>query len=138
MTPSHSARGKKFFAEHGAYDVEMGNGSGNAETVSCGTNPTGIRIRPETAGKVLVGTDALILDPDTMEEKKYGEEGLLCVSGKHVFKEYYKEPELTKKAKFIRDGKEYFKTGTMGFIDKEGYFEQHIPTGCFLFQEKYL
>ncbi len=122
LTPSHSARGKKFFAEHGAYDVEMGNGSGNAETVSCGTNPTGIRIRPETAGKVLVGTDALILDPDTMEEKKYGEEGLLCVSGKHVFKEYYKEPELTKKAKFIRDGKEYFKTGTMGFIDKEGYF----------------
>lgn len=47
----------------------MGNGSGNAETVSCGTNPTGIEIRPETAGKVLVGTEAIIVDPETLEEK---------------------------------------------------------------------
>lgn len=122
LTPNHYKRGKRFFKEHGAECVEMGNGSGNAETVSCGTNPTGIEIRPETAGKVLVGTDAMIVDPDTMEEKKYNEEGLLCVCGKHVFKEYYKEPEKTKNAKFIRNGKEYFKTGTMGFIDQDGYF----------------
>lgn len=122
LTPSHSERGKNFFEQHGAKNVEMGNGSGNAETVSCGTNPTGIEIRPETAGKVLVGTDAMIVDPETFEEKKYKEEGLLCVSGKHVFKEYYNEPELTKKAKFIKNGKEYFKTGTLGYIDEDGYF----------------
>lgn len=122
LSPSHSERGKSFFASHGAKNVEMGNGSGNAETVSCGTNPTGIKIRPETAGKVLAGTDAMIVDPDTMEEKKYEEEGLLCVSGKHVFKEYYNEPEKTREAKIEKYGKTYFKTGTMGFIDKEGYF----------------
>lgn len=122
LTPSHSQRGKQFFEQHGAINVEMGNGSGNAETVSCGTNPTGIKIKPETAGKVLVGTNFMITDPETLEEKGYDEEGLLCVSGKHVFKEYYKNPEETKKAKFTKDGKIYFKTGTMGFIDKEGYF----------------
>lgn len=121
LTPANSERGKKFFEQHGA-NVKIGNGSGNAETVSCGTNPVGIDIRPETAGKVLVGTDVMIIDPNTMEEKKYNEEGLLCVSGKHVFKEYYKEPKLTKEAKFIKNGKEYFKTGTMGFIDQDGYF----------------
>lgn len=122
LTPSHSKRGKDFFEAHGAKDVEMGNGSGNAETVSCGTNPTGVEIRPETAGKVLVGTSAIIVDPDTMKEKKYNEEGLLCVSGKHVFKEYYKNPEATANAKFKRNGKVYFKTGTLGFIDEDGYF----------------
>lgn len=122
LTPNHAKRGKEFFKEHGAFNVEIGNGSGNAETVSCGTNPTGIKSRPETAGKVLVGTEAIIVDPDTMEEKKYKEEGLLCVSGKHVFKEYFNEPELTKEAKFERDGKTFFKTGTLGFIDEEGYF----------------
>ena len=122
LTPNHSKRAKEFFEMHGAKDVEMGNGSGNAETVSCGTNPTGIEIRPETAGKVLVGTDAIIVDPETMEEKKYNEEGLLCVSGKHVFKEYYKDPESTEKAKFERNGKVFFKTGTLGSIDEDGYF----------------
>lgn len=122
LTPNHSKRAELFFENHGAKNVEIGNGSGNAETVSCGTNPTGVEIRPETAGKILVGTEAIIIDPETMEEKKYDEEGLLCVSGKHVFKEYYKEPELTQQAKFERDGKIYFKTGTLGFIDKDGYF----------------
>lgn len=122
LTPSHAKRGQEFFSRHGAKNVEMGNGSGNAETVSCGTNPTGIEIRLETAGKILVGTDALIIDPDTMEEKKYNEEGLLCVSGKHVFKEYYKDLEKTKDVKFEKNGKLYFKTGTMGYIDEDGYF----------------
>lgn len=82
----------------------------------------GVESRPETVGKILVGTDAMVIDPDTMEEKKYNEEGMLCVSGKHVFKEYYKEPELTSQAKFQKNGKTYFKTGTLGFIDKDGYF----------------
>jgi fatty-acyl-CoA synthase len=122
LTPSHSKLGKDFFEQHGAHNVEMGNGSGNAETVSCGTDSTGIKIRPETVGKVLVGTNAMVVDEDTMEEKKYGEEGLLCVSGKHVFKEYYKEPQLTSEAKFVKNGKTYFKTGSMGYIDTEGYF----------------
>lgn len=121
LTPSHAERATKFFSEHGA-KVEVGNGSGNAETVSSGTTPAGVPLKPETAGKVLVGSTVLVIDPETMEEKKYGEEGMLCVSGKHVFKEYYKDPKLTAESKFKRNGKEYFKTGTMGFLDEEGYF----------------
>ena len=100
----------------------IGNGSGNAETVSCGTNPIGLKVKPETAGKILVGTSAMIVDPDTLEEKKYGEEGLLLVSGKHVFKEYFNDPKLTNQAKIVIDNKTYFKTGTLGSIDSEGYF----------------
>ena len=122
LTPNHSKRGKEFLESHGARNVEMGNGSGNAETVSCGTNPTGIEIRPETAGKVLVGTDAIIVDPETMEEKKYNEVGLLCVSGKHVFKEYFKNPKATSEVTFERGGTLFFKTGTLGSIDEDGYF----------------
>lgn len=122
LTPSAWKRGMDFFESHGAKNIEIGNGSGNAETVSCGTNPTGIEIRPETAGKILVGTSAMVVDVETMEEKKYNENGLLCVSGKHVFKEYYNEPELTESVKFERNGKIYFKTGTLGYIDEDAYF----------------
>ena len=64
----------------------------------------------------------MIIDPETQEEKKYGEEGLLCVSGKHVFKGYYKNPQLTQESKIIKNGKEYYNTGTLGIIDEQGYF----------------
>lgn len=78
--------------------------------------------KPETVGIVLVGSSAIVIDPETMQEKPYGEEGMLCIAGKHVFKEYYKEPELTADAKFVFKGKTYFKTGTLGFLDEKGYF----------------
>ena len=56
----------------------------------------------------------------------YGEEGLLLISGKHVFKGYYKNEELTNQSKMTIDGKEYYNTGTLGYIDEDGYF---TPTG---------
>ena len=122
LTSSHIKRADEFFFKHGAKNVEIGNGFGNAETVSIGSTPVGVPLKQETAGKILVGTNVMIVDPETMEEKKYGEEGLLCVSGKHVFKEYYKNPELTKETKLVKNGKEYYMTGTLGKIDDQGYF----------------
>ena len=122
LTVQHAVRGNEFFAKHGAPNVEIGNGFGNAETVSIGSTPVGVPLRQETAGKLLVGINAMIVDPDTFEERRCGEEGLLCVSGKHVFKEYYKDPKLTAEVKFIHNGKEYYNTGTLGIIDGQGYF----------------
>lgn len=122
LSVQQNQRGVDFFKEHGSNNIVIGNGSGNAETVSCGTNPIGLKVKPETAGKILVGTSAMIVDPDTLEEKKYGEEGLLLVSGKHVFKKYFNDPKLTNQAKIVIDNKTYFKTGTLGSIDSEGYF----------------
>lgn len=43
--------------------------------------------------------------------------GELCVKGKSVFKEYYKDPEATKAA-FDEDG--FFNTGDSAYIDKDG------------------
>jgi long-chain acyl-CoA synthetase len=122
MSPEAAKRGNDFFEAHGAHDVEISNGSGNAETVSCGTAQTGIKIKPETAGKILIGSNGMIVDPETMKPKKLNEIGMLCMSGGHVFKEYYKDPQRTKEAKFMYNGNEFFKTGTMGSIDEEGYF----------------
>ena len=122
LTVQHAARGDAFFTKHGASNVEIGNGCGNAETVSVGANPVGIPLKTGTAGKFLTGIDVMVVDPDTFEEKRYGEEGLLCVSGKHIFKEYYHNPQLTSEVKFIRNQKEYYITGTLGTIDEDGYF----------------
>lgn len=121
LTLPQEQDGLNFFKRHNA-NVNICNGSGNAETVGANTNAVGIKNKQNTVGKILLGSSAIIVNPDTLEELKYGEEGLLCISGKHVFKEYFKEPELTEEAKFYYKGKEYFKTGTRGILDKEGYF----------------
>lgn len=121
LSKEKSLEGKEFFAKHNA-QVDICNGAGNAETVGASTNSVGIPIRPETVGKVLVGQDVIIIDPETMKEVKYNEEGTYYVSGKNVFKEYYDEPELTEKAKIKYNGKTYVSTGMRGYLDEDGYF----------------
>lgn len=113
--------GKKFFLEHEAI-VDICNGSGNAESVGASTNSVGIPYKKGTVGKILVGTYPIIIDPITQEELPYGSEGELCISGKHIFKEYFHNSELTKKTKFTYNKREYIHTGTIGILDKQGYF----------------
>lgn len=120
---SQYERAKEFFASHGASNVEIGDGFGNAETVSIQSTPVGVKQKPGTAGKLLVGTKYRLVNPDTHEDVKYNEEGLLIVSGNHVFKEYFNQPELTKDAFIEIKGKKYFNTGTLGTIDEDGYFK---------------
>lgn len=121
LSSTKNKDGVEFFKKHNA-DVTICNGSGNAETAATNTMAVGSVNKPETVGRVLVGTKAIVVNPDTMEELKYGEEGMLCISGKHVFKEYYKEIEKSKNTKFIYKGNEYYKTGNIGTLDTEGYF----------------
>lgn len=133
LTIQHANIGYEFFERHNNADIEIGNGCGNAETVSIGSTPVGVPLKQSTAGKILVGTTPMIIDKDTpdnqpilnpelLKEKKYHEIGELCLAGEYVFKEYFKEPEATKCAKFKIKNKTFFRTGTLGFIDEEGYF----------------
>ena len=121
LTPEEALRGIEFFKEHGA-KIEFYNGSGNAESAATNTMAVGSKIRRETVGKPLVGSTAIVIDPETKEEKKYGEIGILCISGKHIFKEYYNEPEITQEAILMYKGERFLNTGAMGFLDKQGYF----------------
>lgn len=133
LTLQHANRAYEFFKEHNNTSIEVGNGCGNAETVSIGSTPVGVPLKQSTAGKILVGTTPMIIDKDIpdnkpitnaelLDEKKYHEVGELCLAGEHVFKEYFGEPNNTECAKFTRNGKTFFRTGTLGFIDEEGYF----------------
>ena len=133
LTLEHASRAYVFFEKHNNTSIELGNGCGNAETVSIGSTPVGVPLKQSTAGKILVGTTPMIIDkdipddkpiehPELLEEKKYNEIGELCLAGEYVFKEYFGEPDKTKCAKFTRKGKTFFRTGTLGFIDEQGYF----------------
>lgn len=119
VNQSHAAI--EFFHSHGA-NTTISNSSGNGETLGCSTNAMNIPYRPETVGQLVVGPDYLVVNPDTLEEVKYGETGVLCTSGKHVFKGYYGEEERTEEVMVNINGKKYYKTGNVGYLDEDRYF----------------
>ena len=98
----------KFFNNIG---VKMIQGYGLTETspvISCENDKYQ---KPGTAGFVLYNEDVKIINKD---EKGIGE---ITVKGPNVMKGYYENEEATNES-FI-DG--YFKTGDLGYLDKQGY-----------------
>lgn len=113
----------EFFKKHNNDRMIYCNGAGNAETVATWSSSVGTPIKKGTVGKILVGSDPIVIDSDTMQEVKYGEEGTLLISGKHVFREYYNNPELTNKEIVNINGKRYYNTRTIGSLDEDRYFK---------------
>ena len=122
LTPQKNKEGQDFFKEHNA-TVSICNGSGNAETVGASTNAVGVPENLDTVGKILIGTHAIIMNDDYTKELGFDKEGLLCISGDHVFKKYYNNSKATMDAKFEYKNKTYFKTGTRGILYENGYFK---------------
>ena len=128
LNPKKAEDAIEWFKNHNA-DVEIFNGSGNAETVGASTIAVGSPVKRDTVGKILSGSTALMVQIDKdgkikkpYSEVKYNEEGVLCISGKHVFRGYYNNPELTAENKLTYKGREYLITGAVGFLDEDGYF----------------
>ncbi len=122
LSVSQSHAGIDYFKSHGAKDITISNSSGTGETLGCSTNAMNVPYRPETVGQLVVGPEYVVLNPDTMEEVKYGETGVLCTRGKHVFKGYYGRDDLTDEIMIDYKGKKYYMTGNIGFLDKDRYF----------------
>ena len=77
--------------------------------------------KPGSVGAPLPGTQIRIVDPDTMEELKVGEDGLILIGGAQIMKGYLKDPERTAQAIAVINGKRWYKTGDKGHVDEDGY-----------------
>jgi len=72
-----------------------------------------------SVGVVIKGMDMVIVNPDNFEILKQGEEGMLLVNGSSVFPGYLDDKI---ESPFINiDGKEYYKTGDLGYIDNDNF-----------------
>jgi long-chain-fatty-acid--[acyl-carrier-protein] ligase len=72
-----------------------------------------------SVGKFIKGIEHHILDLDTDKPLPAGKEGMIVVRGDSVFKGY-----LDKKiaSPFVEvDGKQYYKTGDLGYVDEDGF-----------------
>jgi fatty-acyl-CoA synthase len=76
-------------------------------------------VRENYIGKAIDGTRIRVVNPDTHEELPEGEKGELTVSGWHVMKGYWKNPEETKKQ--IID--EWLFMGDIVSREEEGYYK---------------
>ena len=72
-----------------------------------------------TVGRVMPGSIAKTVDPDTHTETQDGAEGLLMIKGPNVMVGYLDEPDKT--AEVIHDG--WYDTGDLAVIDADGFIE---------------
>jgi fatty-acyl-CoA synthase len=79
---------------------------------------TPLDLRETSIGYPLPGTEAKVVDPATGEEKAPGEPGELLLSGWHVTRGYWRNPEET--ANQIRNG--WLHTGDLVARDADGCF----------------
>ncbi len=104
------------------YGLRYAEGYGLTETAAPSHSNPPDRPKQQCLGIPFMGTDARIVDPQTLKELPQGDQGEIVVSGPEVFDGYWKHPEATEAAFFELDGKRFFRTGDLGRVDEEGYF----------------
>jgi fatty-acyl-CoA synthase len=80
------------------------------------------RPKKQCLGIPIFDTEAMVVDPVTLEELPPGEVGEIVVSGPQNFSGYWGKPKATADVFFERGGRKFFRTGDLGRVDEEGYF----------------
>lgn len=73
-------------------------------------------------GIPLFGVDSRIINPDTLEELDINQVGEIITHGPQVFVGYWENEEATREAFVEIEGKSFFRTGDLGYMDEDGYF----------------
>ncbi|MBO6090075.1 MAG: AMP-binding protein [Lachnospiraceae bacterium] len=118
----------KFLEEHGS-DAKVREGYGLTE---CVTGSCLIPVNRYKAGSIGIpypDTFYKVINPETLEEMPYGEDGEIVLSGPTVMKGYLNEPEETANTlRKHKDGLVWLHTGDLGYMDEDGFlfFKQRI------------
>jgi len=78
--------------------------------------------KQQCLGIPTMGTDARVVDADSLQEMPVGEQGEIIICGPPVFRGYWKRPEATEAAFVELEGKRFFRSGDLGHRDEDGYF----------------
>jgi len=94
---------------------------GLTEAPGCILSPFG-RAKNGSIGVPVPNVVAAIADPEQHRFVPVGEEGELVVYGPNVTLGYWHNPEATERTRALIDGKQWFRTGDLARMDKDGYF----------------
>lgn len=74
-----------------------------------------------SVGIPMVQVNCKIVEPDTIEELTYNQDGEICFSGPTLMMGYYEKPSATDEVvKVHKDGERWLHTGDIGHIDENG------------------
>ncbi len=104
------------------YDLRYVEGYGLTETAAPSHSNPPDAPKQQCLGIPFMGTDARVIDPDTLQEMPVGESGEIIMHGPEVFAGYWKRPDATEAAFMELDGKRFFRSGDIGMVDEDGYF----------------
>jgi len=97
-------------------------GYGLSETMAPShTNPPQ-RLHQQCLGIPICNTDARVIDPTTMQQLPPGEVGEIVIHGPQVFRGYWNDPQKTEESFFELEGKRFFRSGDLGYVDADGFF----------------
>jgi fatty-acyl-CoA synthase len=104
------------------FDLRYVEGYGLTETAAPSHSNPPDAPKQQCLGIPFMGTDARVIDPDTLQEMPVGEAGEIIMHGPEVFNGYWKRPDATAAAFIEIDGKRFFRSGDLGTVDEDGYF----------------
>jgi fatty-acyl-CoA synthase len=73
-------------------------------------------------GVPFISVDARVIDVESGAVLAAGEKGEIVVHGPQVFLGYWRHEEATEEAFVTIDGKQFLRTGDLGYRDEDGYF----------------
>ena len=78
--------------------------------------------KQQCLGIPIIGVDARVINPETLQEVATGEQGEIIMRGPQIFNGYWRRPDATEQAFMQLDGERYFRSGDLGHVDEQGYF----------------
>jgi len=97
-------------------------GYGLTETISVTHANPQDRPKLQCLGMPTFGVDSRVIDPDSGNELEPNATGEIVIHGSQVMQGYWNQPAATAEAFIELDGKRFFRTGDLGYVDDEGYF----------------
>jgi len=95
---------------------------GMTEAAATTHNNPADRPKRQCLGITWFDSESCVIDPDTLEPRGVGEPGEIVIRGPQMFKGYWNRPEDTADAWVTVAGREWYRSGDIGYVDEEGYF----------------
>ncbi|HEX8955937.1 MAG TPA: long-chain fatty acid--CoA ligase [Burkholderiaceae bacterium] len=97
-------------------------GYGLSETIAAThTNPPQY-LKQQCLGIPIFNVDSRVIDPATLQPLPPNEVGEIVIHGPQVFQGYWNDAQKTAESFVEIEGKQFFRSGDLGYIDDEGFF----------------